>query len=1288
MLVDVRYRSDADIAATAATTAREVPGVTGATAVVRRRGAAFPAAALPECSASAAEPARRKEGRARPARLPMAQIDGGPFVMPVNAPPTLGDALVAAAQAAGDRGTTYVLSGGGQDFQSYRDLLADASRALPGLRAQGLVPGDSVLLHCDDNRNFVTGFWACLLGGFVPTPVATAPSYRWENATTRRLRAAWDLLDQPPILTDASLRPRVIELRSLWGTEGPRVIALEELRAREPATDLYQARPDDPAVHLLTSGSTGIPKCVRHTHRSVITRAYVNAEANGFGAADVTLNFMPLDHVAGMVMHNLRDVILGCEHVNARTDSFLADPLRWFDWIERYRVTNTSAPNFVITLVNTLADEIARRDWDLSTLRDITNGGEAVISSTTHSFLRLLAPHGMAPDVMRPAWGMSEMCGGVLHSTLRGDDETAGVITVRDLRMDEAVEILPAPAPGHPTFTEVGTPVKGTSVRIVGPDGQLLPEDHIGRFQIRGVTRMAGYYKNPEANASSFTEDGWFDTGDLAFVHAGRLVMTGREKDQIVIRSANYSCHEIESAVGRIDGVLPTFVGACGDHDPGTGTDELVVFCVLTPQDPDTRRRVVDAVSACLVREIGFAPRHVVPVPKEDFPKTSAGKIERAQLLAAYRAGSFDAQLAEVAGVARDTLDDGAPSIGQFRVAWLPDPGAPGVLPGGSWLVLDRAGGELADRLRAGRESGAGATIVVTPGTGYVRRAGLDYEVAPSSAADYAAVVAAVTREYGPVGAIVHAWAADRVAESELVPDGGFELAPLSVHRVLAAGTDTDARVLVVTAGACAVSDSDRIEPLQATITGLVRTANAERGQRLATQLDLSPGDADAASAVLAELADRGGAEVVARRAGKRLVPHLSPLPPAPGAQAGDQAPSRAIRPGGLYLVTGGLGGIGFRLAEFLLAEYAVSLVLTGRSVPAGEQAERLARLRELGDVTYHQADVADVAALRHAVLTAEGRGGRLIDGVLHLAGGAISDYWDDLQSHLLTRESHAEFRRLYHAKLLGTQAVAALLRDRPGALLVLFSSVNGYFGGAAFGAYSSASAFLPAFAEYWHRLGRPVQCQSWSLWSAPDAAGPGDMVIEGRGFARIDPAHGPRLFAGALAQPVTHILIGVDDRNEHMAREIDPASLGPLDVSVSFQGPAAAREQVRAVVAAALSGARVSVRAEPAAPSAVQTERDGRAPEVPSAVEAAVREVWQQTFKDRAIQRDEHFVELGGNSLTAMRLVDKIGTALGVRLAVYQLYEHPTVAELSVEIARITALPPAGPADESFDVA
>lgn len=284
-----------------------------------------------------------------------------------------------------------------------------------------------------------------------------APTYRWDTAVTRRLRGAWELLDRAPVLTDAALAGQVTGLRTLWDTTGLRVLAVEDLRAAEPG-EPHRALPDDPAVHLLTSGSTGVPKCVRHTHRTVVTRAYVNVAANGFGPQEVTLNFMPLDHVAGMVMHNVRDVIMEWDHVNARTDSFIADPLRWLDWIERYRVTNSSAPNFVITLMTNLAAEISRRTWDLSSLRDITNGGEAIVGHTTQEFLRMLAPHRLAPDVMRPAWGMSEVCGGMVHSTLRADREPTGVLTIDARTLSGTLVPLAGPAPGHPTFAEWAPP--------------------------------------------------------------------------------------------------------------------------------------------------------------------------------------------------------------------------------------------------------------------------------------------------------------------------------------------------------------------------------------------------------------------------------------------------------------------------------------------------------------------------------------------------------------------------------------------------------------------------------------------------------------------------------------------------------------------------------------------------------------------------------------------------------------------------------------------------------------
>lgn len=206
------HRSHADIVEQAGKAARGVPSVADVTVLVRS------CRSIPHSSVGISVPPRvssagpdSAKSRA-PADRPLAQVEGGPWVPPATAPATLTDVLVRAAEAEGDRGTTYVLADDNEDQQTYRDLFADAARTLPGLRENELAPGDPVLLHCDSNHNFVTGFWACLLGGFIPTPIGMARTYRWENAITHQSRSARELLKRPPLLTDATLLPKVVEM--------------------------------------------------------------------------------------------------------------------------------------------------------------------------------------------------------------------------------------------------------------------------------------------------------------------------------------------------------------------------------------------------------------------------------------------------------------------------------------------------------------------------------------------------------------------------------------------------------------------------------------------------------------------------------------------------------------------------------------------------------------------------------------------------------------------------------------------------------------------------------------------------------------------------------------------------------------------------------------------------------------------------------------------------------------------------------------------------------------------
>src|SRR5262249_36135719 len=148
-------------------------------------------------------------------------------------------------------------------------------------------------------------------------------------------------------------------------------------------------------------------------------------------------------------------------------------------------------------------------------------------------FVELLMPHGLAPSAMRPVYGMSEISSGITYSSGFSLETTSD----------------------DDPFVSVGAPIPGDDLRIVDTEDRVLEEGDIGRLQIRGETVFSGYYGRPDLNAEVFTPDGWFVTGDLAFLRDGWLTITGREKDVIIVNGVNFYCHEIEAVAEEIDGV-------------------------------------------------------------------------------------------------------------------------------------------------------------------------------------------------------------------------------------------------------------------------------------------------------------------------------------------------------------------------------------------------------------------------------------------------------------------------------------------------------------------------------------------------------------------------------------------------------------------------------------------------------------------------------------------------------------------------------------------------------------
>jgi acyl transferase domain-containing protein len=634
----------------------------------------------------------------------------------------------------------------------------------------------------------------------------------------------------------------------------------------------------------------------------------------------------------------------------------------------------------------------------------------------------------------------------------------------------------------------------------------------------------------------------------------------------------------------------------------------------------------------------------------------------------------------------RQSVGDGAPEAGIRQknpdmAAWFyvpswkrhPAPAAirPATLPAEalSWLVFaDDCG--LTDQLVARLRDRGHIVSIVKHGQEFSRNDDNTYTLSPSELTHYEAVFSALREENRFPNGVLHLWSVGDArnggrgpAFSELL-DRCF-YSPLCIAQALGKNAHPDpVQLLIISDGVQAVTGQEPLCPEKSTVLGPSTVITQEYPNIACRNVDILLEEFEASDRLglvdqlIAELDAKSSDAAVAYRGGYRWTRDFE----AVQLQALEDVPMR-LRNGGVYLITGGLGGIGLTIAEYLAKTVAAKLVLVGRTgLPSPDEwdewlashtevdgtsrkIQRLQNLQALGaEVMVASADVSSREQTQEVVDRARRRFGA-IHGVIHSAGIPGGG--------LIQLKAQEKAAAVLAPKVQGTHVLGEIFRGTPLDFMFLCSSLTAITGNMGQVDYTAANAFLDAFAHQRNASDSYTVSVNWDAWSdvgmAVDAELPAELAEQRRQTLEngIHSDEGAEVFARILCSALPQVIVSTHDirsRVQAQTRTVSkPDQSHPEPTRTSRSGHARPR---------ALAQAYVAPRNE---------------------LEERIADVWQELFGIDQIGIHDSFFDLGGHSLLAIQIISRLTAELDIDLSVNAFFDAPTIAQLAEHVHEAT---------------
>ncbi|MEM1168085.1 MAG: fatty acyl-AMP ligase [Cyanobacteria bacterium P01_H01_bin.35] len=449
-------------------------------------------------------------------------------------------------------GYSFLIDGETDTISLTYQQLEQRSRAIAAYLQSVCPPGEVALLLYQPGLEYITAFFGCLYAGVIAVPAyPPRPNRSLERIQTiiRDSKAKIALTTHSIVSSlerRASETPELDDLGWLATDHIPESFAekWQEPTINENTTAFLQ----------YTSGSTATPKGVMITHQNLLHNSGLIHQCFGHSAQSKGVIWLPPYHDMGLIGGILQPLYGGFPVMLMSPLMFLQSPVRWLQAISRYQGTTSGGPNFAYDLCVRKIKPEQIQTLDLSSWEVAFNGAEPISAEVLERFTNTFAVCGFRREAFYPCYGMAEAT-----LIISGGNKLSPTVetTIATSALEQNQIVLVSQTEKTKTLVGCGQTLTDQQIKIVHPEKlTLCTEGEVGEIWVSGPSIAQGYWHKPEETKQTFAaylaeapKRLFMRTGDLGFLKAGELFVTGRLKDVIIINGRNHYPQDIEWTV-------------------------------------------------------------------------------------------------------------------------------------------------------------------------------------------------------------------------------------------------------------------------------------------------------------------------------------------------------------------------------------------------------------------------------------------------------------------------------------------------------------------------------------------------------------------------------------------------------------------------------------------------------------------------------------------------------------------------------------------------------------------